>query len=103
MEISSLKEKVNEVFENHEAGLLTDDELALTVITVMMQAVPQEEREFKQTNYKAIELMERIGGGFASALAITWRRADLENQRRLMASFQDLHDQYESLLPKVKD
>lgn len=48
----------------------------------------------EQDEAKAIELMERIGGGFASALAVAWQRADLNNQHRLKAAFPDLLKQY---------
>lgn len=43
---------------------------------------------------EAIELMEQIGGGFASHLARAWRRADLENQRRLKDAFGHLLQEY---------
>jgi len=45
-----------------------------------------------------IEKMERFGGGFASALAIAWRRADLGNRQRLRLAFGDLLESYRQFL-----
>lgn len=42
----------------------------------------------------AIKLMERIGGGFASALAVAWQKADAQNQWRLRVAFDDLLQEY---------
>lgn len=42
----------------------------------------------------AIKLMERIGGGFASALAVAWHRADASNSERLKKAFPELLSDY---------
>lgn len=47
-----------------------------------------------QADRQVLELMERIGGGFAGALAIAWSRADAANQVRLMDAFGDLYADY---------
>lgn len=41
-----------------------------------------------------LQLMEKIGGGFASALATAWLRADMANRERLEAGFRHLFDRY---------
>jgi len=41
-----------------------------------------------------LDLMERQGGGFVSALARAWSRADSENSFRLMAAFGAIYDRY---------
>jgi len=38
--------------------------------------------------------MEKIGGGFASALALAYFRADGTNQARILGAFGDLFDLY---------
>lgn len=44
--------------------------------------------------HAAIKLMEQIGGGFASALAVAWIRADDGNRNRLRCAFNDLLESY---------
>lgn len=41
-----------------------------------------------------LDAMERYGGGFVSALAAAWRRADSQNHARLLAAFPDYVRQY---------
>lgn len=55
----------------------------------------------KATDTRVLRFMEQIGGGFTSALAVTWRKADLENQRRLMTVFQDTYEWYEQALEEA--
>ena len=43
------------------------------------------------------KLMERIGGGFASALAVAYVRADLNNQAKLEAVFSEMFAQYNEM------
>jgi hypothetical protein len=43
---------------------------------------------------KAIKLMERIGGGFASKLATAWHHADAHNSERLKKAFPELLSDY---------
>jgi hypothetical protein len=45
----------------------------------------------------AVKLMERIGGSFASALAVAWQRADLNNQAKLKAAFPELLRDYHEM------
>ncbi len=42
-------------------------------------------------------LMETIGGGFASALAVAYQRADSGNRARIEAAFPDLIERYNTL------
>ena len=44
--------------------------------------------------FAALQLMEKIGGGFASALAKAWMKADLTNQAKLRHAFGDLLEDY---------
>jgi hypothetical protein len=44
--------------------------------------------------YRALKLMQEIGGGFASALATAWLKADHANSQRLEWAFGDLLEQY---------
>lgn len=43
--------------------------------------------------------MERYGGGFAQALAVTIRRADANNRRILLDAFAHLLTQYRGATP----
>lgn len=54
------------------------------------------------SDFEAIELMESIGGHFAMHLARAWKRADLENQRRLKEAFGHMLEQYRSMVEKKK-
>lgn len=57
-----------------------------------------------EKNFFAAEYLERRGGGFASALAVAWFRADLNNRRRIESVFQDLFDYgYEQYQQTKKD
>ena len=44
--------------------------------------------------HKAAQRMERIGGGFASAIALAFYRADSHNARILTEAFGDLFVKY---------
>jgi hypothetical protein len=44
-------------------------------------------------NFLAANYLQQYGGGFASALAIAWFKADSRNQRRILSVFQDLFDE----------
>lgn len=45
-------------------------------------------------DHRAAQLMEKIGGGFAAALALAYFRADGTNQARILGAFGDLFDLY---------
>ena len=45
-------------------------------------------------DHRAAELMEKVGGGFASALARAYFRADGDNQARILGAFPDLFQRY---------
>jgi hypothetical protein len=44
--------------------------------------------------YEAAYEMDRSGGGFASAIANAFFRADGDNQKRLLAAFGDLFEKF---------
>jgi hypothetical protein len=46
---------------------------------------------------RAAELMDRIGGGFASSIAQAFYRADASNRARLVAAFPHLFDRYRDM------
>jgi hypothetical protein len=41
--------------------------------------------------------MEKIGGGFASALALAYFRADGDNKARILGAFPDLFEKYRQI------
>lgn len=45
-------------------------------------------------NHRAVKLMEKIGGGFASALALAYFHADEINKSRILFAFVDLFELY---------
>lgn len=45
-------------------------------------------------NFYIPEAMIRMGGGFVKALGNLYRKADLENQRRLKAAFPEYWEEY---------
>lgn len=45
-------------------------------------------------NHRAAQLMEKIGGGFACALALAYFRADGTNQARILDAFGGLFEKY---------
>lgn len=47
-----------------------------------------------EANHQAAKTMERIGGGFASALAVAYFRADLDNKARILAAWPELFERY---------
>ena len=48
----------------------------------------------EQALYKAAYAMDREGGGFASAIANAFFRADTDNRKRLLAAFGDLFEKF---------
>ena len=49
------------------------------------------------SNHRAAAHMQRIGGGFASALGLAYQRADRDNQARILGAFADLFEKYREL------
>ena len=47
-----------------------------------------------EQNHRAARLMEKIGGGFAAALAVAYFHADADNQARILAAWSDLFERY---------
>jgi 2-oxo-4-hydroxy-4-carboxy--5-ureidoimidazoline (OHCU) decarboxylase len=45
-------------------------------------------------NHRAAQTMEKMGGGFAAALALAYYRADGSNQAAILAAFPDLFEKY---------
>jgi hypothetical protein len=41
-----------------------------------------------------LDAMERYGGGFVSALAVAWRKADPQNQAKLRTAFDNYYREY---------
>ena len=56
-----------------------------------------------EANHKAAKIMERIGGGFASALALAYFRADSDNQARILGAFPDLFEKYRRIARELAE
>lgn len=56
-----------------------------------------------EQNHRAARLMEKIGGGFASALAVAYFRADADNQARILAAWPDLFERYRRMDQELVD
>ena len=51
---------------------------------------------------KIIRAMEEFGGSFVKALALAYRRADLENKKRLEKCFKDVFDRYSFIADRAR-
>lgn len=56
-----------------------------------------------EQNHRAARLMEKLGGGFASALAMAYFRADADNQARILAAWPDLFERYRRMDQEMVD
>jgi monomeric isocitrate dehydrogenase len=56
-----------------------------------------------ESNHRAAQAMESIGGGFASALALAYFRADGDNQARILAAFPDLFEKYRRIAEELRE
>ena len=54
-------------------------------------------------NHRAAQLMEKIGGGFASALALAYFRGDGTNQARILGAFGDLFEKFRNLDFEIRE
>ena len=48
-------------------------------------------------NHRAAQAMDIWGGGFASALAVAYFRADADNQARMLAAWPNLFERYRQM------
>ncbi len=53
-------------------------------------------------NHRAAQTMERMGGGFAAALALAYFRADGDNQARILAAFPELFEKYRRIAAELQ-
>ncbi len=53
-------------------------------------------------NHRAAQTMERMGGGFAAALALAYYRADGDNQARILAAFPELFAKYRRIAEELQ-
>ena len=60
-------------------------------------------RALADSNHRAAALMQRIGGGFASALGLAYHRADLGNQARILGAFGDLFEKFRNLDFEIRE
>jgi len=51
-----------------------------------------------QANHRAAALMQKHGGGFASALALAYHRADSGNQAKILGAFEHLFERYRRMV-----
>ena len=56
-----------------------------------------------ESNHRAAALMQHFGGGFASALAVAYLRADAINQARILGAFGDLFEKYRDITREESD
>ena len=54
-------------------------------------------------NHRAAKAMEKMGGGFASALAVAYYRADSDNKARILGAFPDLFEKYRRIALELRD
>lgn len=54
-------------------------------------------------NHRAAQYMERMGGGFASALAVAYYRADSDNKARIVGAWQDLFEKYRRIARELAE
>ena len=54
-------------------------------------------------DHQAAKIMGRIGGGFASALALAYFRADSDNQARILGAFPDLFEKYRRIARELAE
>ena len=54
-------------------------------------------------NHRAAQLMEKIGGGFASALAVAYYRADSDNKARIVGAWPDLFEKYRRIARELAE
>jgi 2-oxo-4-hydroxy-4-carboxy--5-ureidoimidazoline (OHCU) decarboxylase len=58
--------------------------------------------ELNTWNLRAVQVMERMGGGFASALAVAYYRADSDNRARILAAWPDLFEKYRRIAHELQ-
>jgi hypothetical protein len=58
---------------------------------------------FKNTHHEILEAMTVYGGGFVRQLAVLYRLADLDNQRKLATAFENYFRQYDELATRRKE
>ena len=56
-----------------------------------------------EANHKAAKAMERMGGGFASALALAYFRADSDNQARILGAFPELFEKHRRIARELAE
>lgn len=54
-------------------------------------------------NHRAAQCMERMGGGFASALAVAYYRADSDNKARIVGAWPDLFEKYRRIARELAE
>ncbi len=54
-------------------------------------------------NHRAAQYMERMGGGFASALAVAYYRADSDNKARIVGAWPDLFEKYRRIARELAE
>jgi len=55
------------------------------------------------SEHEILETMHRYGGGFVKQLAVLYRLADHENQRRLEQAFRHYFEQYDAMAVHVRE
>jgi hypothetical protein len=56
-----------------------------------------------EANHRAAALMQKHGGGFASALGLAYHRADSGNQARILGAFPELFARFRRMVSEELD
>jgi len=56
-----------------------------------------------EANHRAAQTMESLGGGFATALALAYFRADSNNQARILGAFPELFEKYRRIAEELRE
>ena len=54
-------------------------------------------------NHRAAQCMERMGGGFAAALAVAYYRADSDNKARIVGAWPHLFEKYRRIARELAE
>ncbi len=56
-----------------------------------------------EANHRAAQTMEKMGGGFAAALAAAYYRADSSNKLRILRTWPDLFERYRRIARELAE
>lgn len=91
--------KLDVDFEQHwcAAGFGACDPVREVLRAVEEQAEVDGDAHHSSRWHETLDAMETWGGGFVKALAAAWRRADMENNARMMATYGTYYKEYRKM------